>query len=72
MIFQTFVFVYKKLFAKDRQYKTLLTVVIVKWVTLQYYKTLLQYPMGIVPAPFWSNLYLSKHECGYRNDLTKK
>jgi len=28
-------------------------------------------PMGIDPAPFWANLYLSKHECDYVNNLIK-
>ena len=33
-------------------------------------------PMGIDPAPFWANLYLSKHECDFlkgliRNDITR-
>ena len=28
-------------------------------------------PMGIDPAPFWANLYLSKHECDFMSKLIK-
>ena len=28
-------------------------------------------PMGIDPAPFWANLYLSKHECDFISKLIK-
>ena len=28
-------------------------------------------PIGIDPAPFWANLYLSKHECGFLGKLLK-
>ena len=28
--------------------------------------------MGIVPAPFWAGLYVSRHECGFMNELIKK
>ena len=28
--------------------------------------------MGIAPAPFWANLYISKHECHFISKLIKK
>ena len=28
-------------------------------------------PMGIDPAPFWANLYLSKHECDFIKDMIR-
>ena len=28
--------------------------------------------MGIDPAPFWANLYLSKHEFDFMNKLIKE
>ena len=28
--------------------------------------------MGIDPAPFWANLYLSKHECDFKGKLIRE
>ena len=30
-----------------------------------------RYPLGIDPAPFWANLYLSNHECKFMKKLIK-
>ena len=30
------------------------------------------FPIGIKPAPFWTNLQLSKHECDFMGTLIKE